>query len=159
MDPRLDSHLATHPNAASSATFNIFSRLTSEEVCWVMDRCICAEVLERSTHISPTSTMNTLIRISYQMTWHTGRALSQTVFTCLYYHEFSSLDPVIWQTHGGTGPYPLVTSVLRASIQSMVKTCDMGWREFVQRHVFEVCLCPNLHLHRMPTHGVTESFF
>lgn len=43
MDPRLDSHLATYPGAEDAA-FDVFTRLTAEEVCWIMDKTICAEV-------------------------------------------------------------------------------------------------------------------
>lgn len=43
MDPRLDSHLASYPGA-ENASFDVFSHLTSEEVCWILDKTICAEV-------------------------------------------------------------------------------------------------------------------
>ncbi|KAF8319438.1 Mak10-domain-containing protein [Clavulina sp. PMI_390] len=116
MDPRLDSFLATYPGA-ETASFNVYSHLTPEEVCWIMDRTICAE-----------------------MGWHEGRSLSQTIYTCLYVHEFASLDPVIWRMNqplGHSQPAPLVTSVLRSWIVGLVKCCHMAWREFSQRHVFE----------------------
>lgn len=74
------------------------------------------------------------------MGWHEGHSLSQTVYTCLYFHEFSSLDPGVWRLLiGNSQPYPLVTSVLRSWMQGLIKTCDMVWREFAQRHVYEVC--------------------
>jgi hypothetical protein len=43
MDARLDSSLATHPGAGT-AGFDVFALLSPEEVCWIMDKTICAEV-------------------------------------------------------------------------------------------------------------------
>ena len=43
MDARLDSSLATYPGAGT-AKFDVFTLLSAEEVCWVMDKTICAEV-------------------------------------------------------------------------------------------------------------------
>lgn len=75
------------------------------------------------------------------MAWHGGSSLSQTVYTCLYFHEYAELDPVLWRPSPGPDqPSALVTSVLRSWILGTIKTCDMAWREFSQRHVYEVCL-------------------
>ena len=46
MDARLDSSLATYPGAGT-ARFDVFSLLSPEEVCWIMDQTICAEVCVR----------------------------------------------------------------------------------------------------------------
>lgn len=43
MDARLDSSLATYPGAGTAA-FDVFALLSPEELCWVMDKTICAEV-------------------------------------------------------------------------------------------------------------------
>lgn len=43
MDPRLDSSLATYPGA-DTAFFDVHHPLSPEEVCWIMDQTLCAEV-------------------------------------------------------------------------------------------------------------------
>lgn len=142
MDPRLDSNLANF-SGASSVKFDVFAPLSSEEVCWIMDKAICAEVC---LILRPLIGSN---RCCPQMGWHQGHSLSQTIYTCLYFHEFAKLDPTIWQSRqplDSSRPAPLVTSILRSWIQCMIKTCDMAWREYAQRHVYEVCLSPSFHL-------------
>jgi hypothetical protein len=77
------------------------------------------------------------------MDWHQGHSLSQTVYTCLYFFEFSNLNPTTWhssQSPDLSRPSELVTSVLKSWMQGLIKTCDMAWREYAQRHVYEVCL-------------------
>ncbi|KAH7340129.1 Mak10 subunit, NatC N-terminal acetyltransferase-domain-containing protein [Rhizoctonia solani] len=123
MDPRMDSALAhpgvdppevpfTDPNAP----------LLAEEVCWILDRTMAAE-----------------------MGWHSGYALSQTLYTSLYIHQ---LAPV--SNHGSfpqyfpawrqdpARPMALVSIVLQAGLMAIVKTCDWVWRELSGGNVFDL---------------------
>ncbi|KAF8328832.1 Mak10 subunit, NatC N-terminal acetyltransferase-domain-containing protein [Cantharellus anzutake] len=83
MDSRLDSGLAKSPEAVSPTPFDPFVALTSEELCWLIDRTFAAE-----------------------MTWHQGRALSQTIYTILYVHYLQDLEPLRWYRHQPVPPSP-----------------------------------------------------
>lgn len=91
-----------------------------------------------------------------QMTWHQGRALSQTVHTILYVHQLQDLDPLQWYRHqevapGQTRPGNLMVQVLNSCIVGLLKCCDLVWREFSQRHVYEVCTLSSLDtLNKLP---------
>ncbi|KAL5636232.1 hypothetical protein ACGC1H_004897 [Rhizoctonia solani] len=123
MDPRMDSALVppgvdlpkvpfTDPNAP----------LLAEEVCWILDRTMAAE-----------------------MGWHSGCALSQTLYTSLYIHQITPVS--------NHGPFPqyfpawnqdparpmaLVSIVLQAGLMAIVKTCDWVWRELSSGNVFDL---------------------
>ncbi|KAF9511193.1 hypothetical protein BS47DRAFT_1197815 [Hydnum rufescens UP504] len=114
MDPRLDSGLAQSLDEKPTASFDPYFPLLPEEVCWILDRAFATE----------------------------GCALSQTVHTLLYVHELPTLDPLAWYRRQPKAlpidrPGNLVTSVLNASILGLLKSCDLVWREFAQKHVYE----------------------
>lgn len=48
MDPRLDSGMAIPLDEPTSFKFDPFVSLLPEEVCWIMDRSLAAEVMSRS---------------------------------------------------------------------------------------------------------------
>ncbi|QRW26851.1 Mak10 subunit, NatC N(alpha)-terminal acetyltransferase [Rhizoctonia solani] len=123
MDPRMDSALVppgvdppevpfTDPNAP----------LLAEEVCWILDRTMAAE-----------------------MGWHSGYALSQTLYTSLYIHQIAPVS-----SHGAlpqyfpawrqdpARPMGLVSIVLQAGLMAIVKTCDWVWRELSGGNVFDL---------------------
>lgn len=123
MDPRMDSALVppgvtppevpfTDPNAP----------LLAEEVCWVLDRTMSAE-----------------------MGWHSGYALSQTLYTSLYMHQITPISQggtlpqyfPAWR-HDPSRPIGLVSIVLQAGLMAIVKTCDMVWRELSKGSVFDL---------------------
>ncbi|KAG8688818.1 hypothetical protein FRC09_012718, partial [Ceratobasidium sp. 395] len=123
MDPRMDSALVppgitppevpfTDPNAP----------LLAEEVCWVLDRTMSAE-----------------------MGWHSGYALSQTLYTSLYMHQIAPVSPhdVVPQyfpswTYDPARPIALVSIVMQAGLMAIVKTCDMVWRELSKGYAFDL---------------------
>ncbi|KAG9126713.1 hypothetical protein FRC07_002256 [Ceratobasidium sp. 392] len=123
MDPRMDSALVppgvtppevpfTDPNAP----------LLAEEVCWVLDRTMSAE-----------------------MGWHSGYALSQTLYTSLYMHQIAPVSPhdVVPQcfpswTYDPSRPIALVSIVMQAGLMAIVKTCDMVWRELSKGYAFDL---------------------
>ncbi|CCO30401.1 N-alpha-acetyltransferase 35, NatC auxiliary subunit AltName: Full=Embryonic growth-associated protein [Rhizoctonia solani AG-1 IB] len=138
MDPRMDSALVppgvdppevpfTDPNAP----------LLAEEVCWILDRTMAAEV--RLIYLI-LSTQLTQIK----MGWHSGYALSQTLYTSLYMHQ------ITLSSHGAlpqyfpawrqdpARPMGLVSIVLQAGLMAIVKTCDWVWRELSGGNVFDL---------------------
>ena len=75
------------------------------------------------------------------MSWHGGKALSQTVYTCLYVHYLPSIrsDGVrrYWP-RSGAPPQELVSLVLNAGVHGVLKTCDMVWRQLTRGNLHEV---------------------
>ena len=88
-----------------------------------------------------------------QMKWHEGNSLLQTVYTCLYMHHLSSMNPELLDEglmdHAYTPdrPLKLVTHALRAGILGMVKCVDYAYRELVKGNVHDVRL-PSSEIHR-----------
>ncbi|KZT18829.1 Mak10-domain-containing protein [Neolentinus lepideus HHB14362 ss-1] len=116
-EPRMDSGMI--PEAAERPEFQPLALLLPEEVCWVMDRILACEI-----------------------EWHTGNALSQTVFTVLYVHHLNDIDPdYIMDTDGITRdpsrPLELITVVIRSAVMGMLKCCDLVWRELSKNRVHE----------------------
>lgn len=126
---RLDSLSTSSLNVA----FDPFQPLTVPDVLWIMDRLLACEAA-----------------------WHQGSALSQTLYTCLYFHSLKSLshkhprfqhdsaaisDPSTSedaQTAAGvpkTAPPPLqlIYKVLRAFVLATVKTIDIAWSELTTK--------------------------
>ena len=82
-----------------------------------------------------------ILRPSRQMEWHTGCSLTQTVYTLLYVHYLDDLNPDFI----GEPAYPdperpqeLITSVLRASVMALLKSCDLSWRELSKGKDYDV---------------------
>lgn len=78
------------------------------------------------------------------MEWHSGSTLSQTVYTLLYVHHLSNIDPdfllQVSMNEDPHRPLGLLTIVLRAAVMGMLKCCDLAWREMSQNNVQDV-LC------------------
>ncbi|ELU43778.1 Mak10 domain-containing protein [Rhizoctonia solani AG-1 IA] len=146
MDPRMDSALVppgvdppevpfTDPNAP----------LLAEEVCWILDRTMAAEVSHPS--LLPTYELYCSRKLTpiLKMGWHSGYALSQTLYTSLYIHQIAPVS-----SHGAlpqyfpawrqdpARPMGLVSIVLQAGLMAIVKTCDWVWRELSGGNVFDV---------------------
>jgi hypothetical protein len=75
------------------------------------------------------------------MSWHGGKALSQTVYTCLYVHYLPSIRSDVvrryWPRYGAP-PQELVSLVLNAGVHGVLKTCDMVWRQLTRGNLHEV---------------------
>lgn len=90
----------------------VFSPLTPllpEEVCYVLDRTIACE-----------------------MEWHAGYTLPQTIYTCLYVHHLTDINPEVIShqlQRDPDRPLELITVVIRAAIMGFLKCCDIVWRE------------------------------
>ncbi|KAF9239144.1 Mak10 subunit, NatC N-terminal acetyltransferase-domain-containing protein [Melanogaster broomeanus] len=116
-EPRFDSGLALMDK--SRPVFDPLAPLLPEEVCWIIDRSFACE-----------------------MEWHTGYTLSQTIFSFLYAHALSEIDPDLIprdEIRGvdNTRPLELVTVVLRASAHGLLKCCDLSWRELNKGNVHD----------------------
>ncbi|KAL4064339.1 Mak10 subunit, NatC N-terminal acetyltransferase-domain-containing protein [Scleroderma citrinum] len=116
-EPRFDSGLALLDG--SRPPFKPLAPLLPEEVCWIIDRTFACE-----------------------MEWHTGYTLSQTIFTCLYVHALTDLDPDVVSHESlrdadKTRPIELITIILRASIFGLLKCCDLSWRELNKGNVHD----------------------
>ncbi|KAF8510336.1 Mak10 subunit, NatC N-terminal acetyltransferase-domain-containing protein [Gautieria morchelliformis] len=139
MDPRMDTGMAEEP-----PPFDPNRPLLPAEVCWILDRSFACE-----------------------MSWHTGLALSQTVYTLRYVHHVGDITHPYFKVDDGTKlveqslapenperPLELVTLVLRASVFCLLKCCDLVWREVSRGHIvdgedwslekYDVSLCENV---------------
>lgn len=123
MDPRMDSALVPPGVTPPEVPFtDPHAPLLPEEVCWVLDRTMSAE-----------------------MGWHSGYALSQTLYTSLYMHQITpvsqhdNIPPYFpsWK-YDPSRPIALVSIVLQAGLMAIVKTCDMVWRELNKGYVFDL---------------------
>ncbi|KAG8853375.1 hypothetical protein FRB96_008165 [Tulasnella sp. 330] len=142
MDPRMDNGMkgelsvqATGYLKKSADEFNVQTPLLSEEMAWIFDRAIAAE-----------------------MGWHEGKFMSQTIHTLQYVHDLYSMASVSTlppqsEEDMRKRPRILIATVLRPLVIGMLKSCDLTWRQLLQRFVydaedwhsekFEVPLCEN----------------
>ncbi|KAH9033987.1 Mak10-domain-containing protein [Lactarius deliciosus] len=109
-DPRMDSGLILDDDA-ERLVFSPLTPLLPEEVCYVLDRAIACE-----------------------MEWHAGYTLPQTIYTCLYVHHLTDINPEVISRQeelqqDPARPVELVTVVIRAAIMGFLKCCDLVWRE------------------------------
>lgn len=68
-----------------------------------------------------------------QMAWAEGAALSQTIYTCTYLHDYvvQGIEPLPHWSH----------QALYACVLATVKTCALQWRELMRNQVMEVRTC------------------
>lgn len=115
--------------------FDPFKPLDVPDVLWIIDRLLACEAA-----------------------WHQGSALSQTLYTCLYFHAIQSLSPkhprfqepnaspvassgmppqasisASPMRYAQAKPLQLVYKVLKAFILAMVKTIDVAWSELTSK--------------------------
>lgn len=112
-EPRMDSGMTLDED--HRPPFDPLAPLLPEELCYILDR-VC----------------------SYEMQWHAGYALSQTVFTLQYVHD---LDVIMdfWPSVSSdpARPVELLIHVLVACVEGVLKCCDMTWRELTKGRVFD----------------------
>ncbi|EJD48643.1 hypothetical protein AURDEDRAFT_162099 [Auricularia subglabra TFB-10046 SS5] len=127
MDERMDS--GARPPATE---FDLNALLLPEEVCWILDKALAAE-----------------------MTWHSGQSLAQSVLTLQYVRALPRMHPDVFlrgrrENQGDRRP-ELICMVLRAGVLALIKCVDLAWRELAKNNVydgedwhsekFEVSLC------------------
>ena len=81
---------------------------------------------------------------SCKMEWHVGYTLPQTIYTCLYVHHLTDIDPEATPhleqlQRDPARPLELVTVVIRAAIMGFLKCCDLVWRELSKGKLHDVC--------------------
>ena len=119
----------------SADQFDAFEPLTVADVLWIIDRLLACEAA-----------------------WHQGSALSQTLYTCLYFHAIKSLSHKHPRFHSSKArqgisgesvsesatshhpsasndqpPLQLLYKVLRSFILATVKTIDIAWTELTSK--------------------------
>lgn len=113
MDPLMDGGMA-YPAALlpeqerrSGPHVPLPALLAPGEVCWVLDRLVACE-----------------------LEWLAGATLSQTLYTCTYFHECVLRDVVLSEhwCHG----------VLHAYLIATIKGCALQWLELTRNRVVDV---------------------
>ncbi len=110
MDPKMDSG-CLQPGETLFDDFDAGKDLLPEEVLGIMDQMLC-----------------------YEMAWHRGHPLSQTLFTSLHIDHLLSQQRlpralpsfIASSSDASSEPGPLVQTVLRAYCIGMVKSCDIA---------------------------------
>ncbi|KAI5210436.1 Mak10-domain-containing protein [Aureobasidium subglaciale] len=121
MDPKMDSGFVIPEKDAAVDNFDPLQKMLPEEIIGIMDQLL-----------------------SFEMSWHQGYALSQTLFTSL--HMYSLLIPyyrplaaIVFSPKRSSPeqPDPLISSVLRAFCLGIMKTCDAVIQEITSEHYYE----------------------
>ncbi|KAF8872660.1 Mak10 subunit, NatC N-terminal acetyltransferase-domain-containing protein [Gymnopilus junonius] len=116
-EPRLDSGIIVQEQIRP--TFDPLAPLLPEELCWILDRAL-----------------------AYEMEFHAGNFLAHTVHTLLYVHHVREIDPDVVIDNptiqaDPARPIELITIVLRAAVQGLLKCCDLAWRELSKGGAFD----------------------
>ncbi|KAJ2927115.1 hypothetical protein H1R20_g10015, partial [Candolleomyces eurysporus] len=106
-EPRLDTGYA---GENPSEPLNPLTPLLPEEVCWILDRALAAE-----------------------MEWHSGNMLAHTVLTLTYIYELGVIDADYLSEYiseeDPERPVELIVGILGPYIQGLLKCVDLTWRE------------------------------
>lgn len=120
MDPKMDSGFL-QPGETLEDAYDTLAPLLPSELIGIMDQLLC-----------------------YEMAWHTGYPLSQTLFTSVY------IDKLLWpeprtleqaqfyrgEANGGVELHPML-NVLRAYCLGLVKCCDFVIAKVTSRDYYE----------------------
>lgn len=113
MDPRMDTGVIV----SEQEPFDISRRMSAEETLDVMDNLVTREIA-----------------------WLAGHSLSQTVYTCIYFHHMKSLNELSSSVVTSMNIEDIVYSALRIYILATIKCCNYIWTEMTQGNVYEVRL-------------------
>ncbi|KAI9661935.1 MAG: hypothetical protein M1821_009175 [Bathelium mastoideum] len=120
MDPKMDSGYL-EPGQSLEDDYDVLRDLLPEEVIGIMDQILC-----------------------YEMAWHQGYPLSQTVLSSVYidrllWPEPRSLQEASFHRHINDNAVanPLVHVTLRAFCIGVVKSCDCVLRKITSEHYYE----------------------
>ncbi|KAG9720896.1 Mak10-domain-containing protein, partial [Aureobasidium melanogenum] len=121
MDPKMDSGLLIPDKDAAVDNFDPLQNMLPEEIVGIMDQLL-----------------------SFEMAWHQGYALSQTLFTSLHMYSlltpyFRPLNAIVFNPKRTSPkqPDPLISSVLRAFCLGIIKSCDAVIQEITSEHYYE----------------------
>ncbi|ORY95835.1 Mak10 subunit, NatC N-terminal acetyltransferase-domain-containing protein [Syncephalastrum racemosum] len=112
MDPKMDTGMVLENT--SSVPFDVQQRLTPEQLLWIMDRLLSCE-----------------------MAWMSGHSLSQTIYTCLYFHHVPALATEPPANLNMDDPVDVIYTVLKAYILATVRCCQLVWSEMTLGNVYE----------------------
>ncbi|KAL4214340.1 Mak10 subunit, NatC N-terminal acetyltransferase-domain-containing protein [Rhizopus microsporus] len=110
MDPRMDTGVIV----SEQEPFDISRRMSAEETLDVMDNLVTRE-----------------------MAWLAGHSLSQTVYTCIYFHHMKSLNELSSSVVTSMNIEDIVYSALRIYVLATIKCCNYIWTEMTQGNVYE----------------------
>ncbi|CAO3587271.1 unnamed protein product [Absidia cylindrospora] len=115
MDPRMDTGMVIEKDQANG-DYDIEQALTPPQTLWIMDRLLACE-----------------------MAWLSGHSLSQTVYTCIYFHHVPSLNKQLPSLAAmePKGEEHLMQVVLGAYILGSVKCCYHIWNEMNSGNIYE----------------------
>ncbi|KAI4730863.1 Mak10-domain-containing protein [Aureobasidium sp. EXF-10728] len=121
MDPKMDSGLLIPDKDAAVDNFDPLQNMLPEEIIGVMDQSL-----------------------SFEMAWHQGYALSQTLFTSLHMYSlltpyYRPLNTIVFNPKRSSPetPDPLISNVLRAFCLGIIKSCDAVIQEITSEHYYE----------------------
>lgn len=72
------------------------------------------------------------------MAWMSGHSLSQTIYTCLYFHHVPTLATEPPANLNMDDPVDVIYTVLKAYILATVRCCQLVWSEMTLGNVYEV---------------------
>ncbi|KAF9586188.1 hypothetical protein BGW38_008813, partial [Lunasporangiospora selenospora] len=116
MDPKMDTGMDLD-DVVSRPQYDINRLVNPTEIIWILDNILVG-----------------------QMTWLSGHALSQTLFTSCYVLRVFEIDldiPMESSQQPGTLPTQFTTLVLKACVLSIAKTCGVIWGEMKKGHTYE----------------------
>ncbi|KAG0189080.1 hypothetical protein DFQ28_003928 [Apophysomyces sp. BC1034] len=109
MDPKMDTGMVVE---TEKKLFDVEQHLQPAQLLWIMDRLLSCE-----------------------MAWISGHSLSQTVYTCSYFHHIPAL--VAQRASVSDNLVEIIHTVLRAYTLATVKCCQYVWTEMRTGNVFE----------------------
>lgn len=124
------------PGETFQDSYDISRKLSSAEVVGIMDQLLCHEVLEDLQVLCKSGAD------LYQMAWHMGSPLSQSLFTSVYIDKLLWPEPRVLTDAqffpGGDDDAPLLQRILRAYCLGLVKCCDFVHKQISSEHCYEV---------------------
>ncbi|OZJ06345.1 hypothetical protein BZG36_00713 [Bifiguratus adelaidae] len=113
MDPKMDTGMVLDSDK-NKVPYNVHQPLDASQVLYIMDELFCCE-----------------------STWLTGQSLSQTIYTCNYFHHVKELDAKKIDSSDPRKPPELVSVVLKGYIVATIKCCHVIWKEMNRGNVYE----------------------
>ena len=111
MDPRMDTGMLVED---VQKEFDITKKLSAKQTLGIMDGLV-----------------------SREMAWISGHSLSQTVYTCIYFHHIQALNDMAMPTLVSDMD-DIIYGVLKTYVLATIKCCHYIWTEMTLGNVFEV---------------------
>lgn len=126
------------PGESLDEDYDVTKLLTAEEALGIIDQLLCHEVSPTPATRAPLSSLT-----MYQMAWHLGYPLSQTLFTNVYIEGMLMPFPnTIQEAHfirdGDVISQDPVASILRAYCLGLLKSCHFVNERIKSEHYYEV---------------------